>query len=167
MANGTVKKSYEIRGKKYVQDRIVLGQLDLLVPILTGIEINPGFDSEAISMIIKALGGKLPAALAVVLVEEGADLSEAMSAEALAARTKGLAWAVDLELAVEVITDFFDVNPISSIGEKIKGSLGGVLEKFGRTNSKTSSTSLAAETSQAGSASFGESPPERPSGGSE
>lgn len=59
---------YIIDGKTYIQKPLVLGQIRQLIGHLKGLEIKPG--SSGVGIVFE-LGDQLPAALAIVLVEEG------------------------------------------------------------------------------------------------
>lgn len=120
-------KSYEIGEKKYVQRAVVMGQFDMLLPILTGIPLREGID---VMEIVAALQGKIPDAMAIVLVEPNLSIQDAMEPENFAARVKHLTWNMDPEKVVEVVTDFFECNPISSISSKIKARMGSLQEKL-------------------------------------
>ncbi|MEM5790329.1 MAG: hypothetical protein AAGU11_23660 [Syntrophobacteraceae bacterium] len=160
-------KTYEIAGKNYVQKKIVLGQLELLVPILSGLEINA---ATPVAELVRSLGSALPEAIAVVVVEEGSDTRSAMQSDALRQRAQDLSWGMDLELAVEVVTDFFALNPISSIGAKVGEKLQSLRQakaKLQEANSNQQSMNSAPETSPGETLSCGVLTPIEPSSGSE
>lgn len=157
-------KTYEIGGQKYIQGPVALGQINLLLPLLAGIEIGP--DTDAVQLVV-SLGGKLPLGLAVVLVEEGANLREAMQPEALRKRAEHLEWALTVDAALEAATDFFEVNRVSSIGVRIGETVSGIQAKLAGTSSTMSSSTHAPETSPSGNTSSGQSPREPSSPGCE
>jgi hypothetical protein len=158
------EKTYEIAGRKYVQRPIVLGQLRLLAPVLAGIEVKSRSAAELISVI----GAKLADALAVVLVEEGARIEEAMEPENLEKRSGVLEWSLTPETAIEVAEDFFGMNRVSSTGERIAAALETLMpERTQTTGSNPSSSGCARETSPSASESSGACLPESPSIGCE
>jgi hypothetical protein len=158
-----VDKIYETGGRRYVQRPILLGQIRLLLPLVSGIAVHP--DMSELDL-ISQLGDRLPAALAIILVEESAaDLRAAMQSEALSARTEDLAWSVGPETALEVITDFFELTPISSIGAKIAAALKQLSARLPKTNSNPPSSNSAAETSPNETSSSGQSGPGEPISG--
>ena len=156
-------KIYEIGGRRYVQRPIVLGQLNILLPEISGIAIDAEMD---VVVLIRELGERLPAVLAAVLVEESEkDVRVAMQPGVREARAEDLAWSVDAQAALEVVTDFFDVNPISSIGAKIRGAIANVSANLPKTASNRSCSTSPGETSQSGSSSSGEPGQKTPSPG--
>lgn len=122
-----MEKQYQIGGKTFVQKPVVLGQFRLLTPIVSGIAI--GADATAAGL-VAVLGERLPEALAIVLVEDGANVREAMKDASRAERSAEIEWTIDPETAVEVISDFFECNPISSLSEKITGMAGKLTDQL-------------------------------------
>lgn len=114
---------YGINGKRYVQKPLVLGQLRQLTEVLKGIAWTP---ETAFTDIIALVGDRLPSALAVVLVEEGTSPGK-KDVEALA---KELEDALDVDTAVKVVEDFFTLNPVVSLLERLRG-LAGKMAKTG------------------------------------
>jgi len=158
-----MEKTYTIGGKKYVQRPIVLGQFQALTPIVGAIEFKDG----DIAGLIGALGERLPQALAVVLIEDGAEVREAMTR--LDDRTQDLTWSIDGALALEVIQDFFECNPVSSVLEKLAETMTQMAMQVrgSPTPSSTPSSSSRAEQSGDATNSSGELQPESPSSGSD
>lgn len=110
------RKTYEIGGKAFWQGPLVLGQVEYLLPIIEGLTFETG-DAAALG---KALGPKLYAALAVVLVEDGqtqGDLVDLLDQGKIEERAaffrKNIAWST----AAEVVSAFFTHNPITSMPE--------------------------------------------------
>lgn len=147
-------KEYDLEGVKYVQRRIVLAQFRALLPILEGIEIK---EESGAGEIARALGERLPKALAIVLIEEGLDVRAAL--EELEDRAKQLECRIGLEETLEAIEDFFDFNRVSSVLEKLTGIMrsvtSGIPAKAGKETSSKSSGGSAEETSPRGKRSFG------------
>lgn len=157
-------RKYLIGNKPYLQRPLVMGQLGLLLPLLESVRITESGLQPG--NILAALGRNLPRALAVVLIEEGRDVREAM--HELDARTEDLQWAMPPETALEVIEDFFDCNPISSIAQRIRGAAERIQERAGAKASSTgSSLTSAAGKSIDGTGSFGNATPQTGSGGCE
>lgn len=156
-----MEKRYEIGGVTYVQRPVVFGQLRKLAPLISG--IVAGMEPRATGL-MAALGGKLPEALAIVLIEDGADVREAMEEERRKERASVFEWTVDSIIALEVVSDFFECNRASLLSEKL-GSLTKQLVSLTET-SKPSSSPSPEETSPAGTESSGESPSPSPSDGS-
>ncbi len=156
-------KTYQIGNKTYIQRPIVMGQLGLLLPLLESVRITEsGLQPGAV---LAALGRNLPRALAVVLIEDDLSVREAMND--LDARTDEMQWAVSPETALEVIEDFFDCNPISSIARRIRE----VSERIKqRADAQASSTGLSLTSAEERylkeKFSSGDAPPKTDSGGS-
>ena len=116
---------YEIGGKKYFQKKIVLGQIEQLLDLLQGMEIPA---SRNPWIVRGALKDKIYLALAIALVEEGK--TPKRDSEELAQIADGLKWAIDPETVLQVIEDFFELNPLSSLLKKLEGIVG-KMEKAG------------------------------------
>jgi hypothetical protein len=108
------RNTYQINGQTYWQDTLVLGQAEHLTPLLDGLSMPDG----NIQVVIKAMGPKLYRALACVLVQEGQTQQDLVTAldqgklEELAARHRNQCrW----DVAVQVVTDFFDCNPVTTL----------------------------------------------------
>ncbi len=131
---------YTIGGKKYVQKKLVLGQIRQLTNLLDGIAIPENSDTTAW---VLALGSKISEALAIVLTEENASLAD----KDLAQNTKEIEFNIEPELVVEVVEDFFGCNPIASILGKLTGMIGNVVETTEKmTGLKDSASSSPGET---------------------
>jgi hypothetical protein len=156
------QKTYELNGVKYIQRPIVLAQFRALLPILEGIEIR---EESGAGEIANTLGEKLPKALAIVLIEEGLDVRDALGK--LDDRAKQLECRIGLEETLGAIEDFFAFNRVSSVLEKLTGIMRSVtsgipaslaskvdLSSRSRGSSKSSGDS-AAETSPRGRKSSG------------
>jgi hypothetical protein len=110
---------YEIGGKKYFQKPIVLGQISQIESFLTKNNIPLGEGPEAL---IRFMGSKLSEGLAIVLQEEGVPLKD----KDLSKLADDLAFTVDFETALKIVTDFFVCNPTNSILEKLGGAIGSI-----------------------------------------
>ena len=145
------EKKYDIGGKVYVQRPLVLGQTRQLLRVLDGLAL-PG--NLEVRSLIETLGESLPAALAVVLTEEGKSPKD-KDIEALAAE---LEFSITLEQTAQVIEDFFDCNPLPSLLDKLTKAAGNIGAGMKATALKNSASSSPAETSAAGTESSGVSP---------
>ncbi len=101
-------KKYTIGDKIFMQKKLVLGQWKELRNILDEI-IIPG-ELTPLSL-VNALSSNLFIALAIVLTEEG----KSPRGKDLAALADEIEYGITAEVAIEVITDFFDLNPIPLI----------------------------------------------------
>lgn len=114
---------YTIGGRHYTHRPLVLAQWEQLIELLKGTNIP--LRSGVMGM-ITALGDKLPQALAVCLTEEGKSPKD-KDVEALAQEIR---YALTAEMAMEIIDDFFALNPLPLILEKLAGTiqiLGGMI----------------------------------------
>lgn len=146
-------KQYEIGHKTYVQHPIVLGQLQMLLPLMGGMAISTGSPAE----IAAILGAGLPRALAIVLIEQGSDVRESCSSEMIETRMANLEWSITPELALEVVEDFFVCNRTSSLVERIREGLDKLMPGAMGGMSSQSSTPLQEEISPNVMQSSGES----------
>jgi len=134
-------KSYQFNGKTYLMKPLVLGQIRALMEILKTVKIervNP-------TTIVFALGEKLHYALAIVLIEEGLHIKDAI--EKYRERASELECLISPEDALQVVEDFFELTPVSSLAEKMAGTIKNLTQQI----SKTSSTVSRTETSANGS----------------
>lgn len=150
---------YIIDGKTYIQKPLVLGQIRQLIGHLKGLEIKPG--SSGVGIVFE-LGDQLPAALAIVLVEEGKSPKREM--EEIKQFSEELEYLIDGDTTVMVVEDFFVCNPISSILERI-GRLKKFLTAKNPTGSKNPSSSSPEEISPKETPSSGDTLPENVSPG--
>lgn len=152
------EKKYEIGGKTYIQRKLVLGQWKELWAILENCAIPN--DINPISL-VTSLGNNLFPILAVILTEEGLPL-QGKDIQTLAGEIE---YGITPETAIEVIADFFELNPIPSL----LNNLWALAEQFREKMTEiglTSSVSLSAvRTSPDETGSSGMSPSETPSNG--
>ncbi len=133
-----MEKNYRIGDRTYVQRPIVLGQLRMLLPLLEGVRITGGTPLELAGM----LGSeKLGTALAVVLVEEGLSVVDAM--KSIEARAEEIGYAVTPEQALEAVEDFFACNRVSSLLERLLTMLIGLRTRITRAYANLSESSTA------------------------
>ena len=117
-----VKKeySYTIGTKKYAQKPIVIGQVNQLIDLIK----TADFPTEPTpTSILITLGDKVPLAIAIVLHEPDKALREKDYKEL----AKEIEFDLTPEMALEVVSDFFDCNLISSLFDKIQKTV----EKIG------------------------------------
>ena len=112
-------KEYDINGRAFVQRPLVLGQIQQLLRVLDGIALP---DPLTLASLLDALGGRLYSAIAVVITEKGCSPRD-KDLEALAAE---LEWSAPLETALEIVDDFFVLNPASSLLGKAGSMIGGL-----------------------------------------
>ena len=142
---------YDIGGKKYIQRPLVLGQMLQISEVLKGVKTLPVNPAEA----LRALGDKMPKALAIVLTEEGQSIKD----KDLEAISKEISFSIDMDTMFKVIEDFFVCNPISLNLDKFTGAMQRISEKA-KTGFKSSSSSSREETSPAETKSSGDTPSE-------
>jgi hypothetical protein len=121
-----MEKTYIIGEKKYTQKPLVLGQVKQLLDLLKGVMIPADAGSLELVMI---LGDKLPLALAIVLAEEG----KSLRSKDIPAMADEIEFAVIPDQVLEIVDDFFLINPISSISEKLMKMverIGGQMKKI-------------------------------------
>jgi hypothetical protein len=120
-----MKYEYDIGGTIYEQRPLVLGQAKQLLAATEGVRIPRLIDpSGGISIDIvelaRLMGDQLPLALAVVLTEKG----KSARGKDLPALADDIEFAVTLEQTLDIISDFFVCNPLSSFLEKLAGATG-------------------------------------------
>jgi hypothetical protein len=137
-------KSYNINGKTYTQKPLVIGQVADMKNLIAGIQI---VDLSPLG-IIQSLGDKLPMALAVVLIPEGAKVKN----RDLLAIAEEMEENLDIDTALEMAADFLSFNPLSSISSKSRGLIDKVWQMMPKrdkeTGSSRSSKNFATETLQ-------------------
>ena len=147
--------NYELGEKKFFQKKIVLGQIEQLLDLLQDIAIPATRDPWILK---KALGEKIYKALAIVLVEEGKTPRREM--EEIDRLSEEIRWNIDPETILQVIEDFFVLNPLSSLLKRLEG----LIEKMSKAGieielgSRTLSPSSPEETSPREISSSGDSP---------
>jgi hypothetical protein len=155
---------YEINGKTYVQKKLVLGQVKQLQKLLKEVK----FAGSVTTMdFITSIGERLSEALAIVLIpvsveaprrDENLSGFEPLRNKNVLELASELEDGMDLELAMQVINDFFVCNPIASILEGFNAMLEGIGKGIAKTGLTNSSSSSAAETLPKETPSNGDSP---------
>lgn len=146
------ERSYEIGGQKYLQKKLVFGQIQQLEEVLRDCTI-PALNPQAI---IAGLGNKICSAIAVVLIPEGVSLKDkTRDIEALA---EELRFTIEAEQIMEIVNDFFICNPIASLLEMLAGVLQAIYQRVQMETGLTlSSVFSPEETSASETASSGDS----------
>lgn len=149
---------YTIGNKIFVQRQLVLGQWRELSNALKNVVISGELTP---SKLVRALGDNLFIVLAIVMTEEG----KSLRGKDLPVLAEEIEYGITPETAIEVIADFFDLNPIPLILKNLAGlekTIRNKITAIGLTNSASSS---AAETSPGGTGSSGISPSIKPEDG--
>ncbi|MCF6267634.1 MAG: hypothetical protein L3J57_13975 [Desulfuromusa sp.] len=107
-------KTYEIAGKTYEQRPLVFGQWQQLNRIIDGLEIPAALTPRSLT---GAFADRLDQILAVVLTEKDKSPRD----KDLAQLAEHLAFEMSPEQVAEVVTDFFDCNPIHSVLNLVVG----------------------------------------------
>ncbi|MDA8104657.1 MAG: hypothetical protein M0Z71_04690 [Nitrospiraceae bacterium] len=142
---------YTIGGKTYMQRPLVLGQIMQLMALLKGLVIPKGIGALGL---VSLLGDRLPEAIAVVLVPEGVVLKD----KDISALAEDIGFEIEPDTAIEVVENFFDLNPLSLILQKLSGMAEKIAGKIVATSSVTSSASSPGETLPDGTKSYGDTP---------
>jgi hypothetical protein len=147
--------TYEIGGKKYIQKKLVFGQIRQLESELSGITVTS--ETTIIQLINKLIGGgMLSKFFAIILTPEGTKLKD-KNIDELASEIE---FDIDIELGIKVIEDFFACNQIASIFEKLIKAVEALQKK--QIGSMNLSASLQTETSQKETISPGDTDPTMP-----
>ncbi|HBE45742.1 MAG TPA: hypothetical protein DDW17_09975 [Deltaproteobacteria bacterium] len=146
-----MKYVYEINGKRWIQKPLVIGQVKQLISIIGHLKIPGNID---IPGLIALLGEELPRVIAIILTPEGMSLRE----KEIDTLEKELEETLYIETAIQVIEDFFDLNPIALSLERLTGAIEKIQSQM--IQSKSSSVSSQEETSQKETKSNGDIPSE-------
>ena len=141
---------YEIGGKQYTQQALVWGQIKKIKNLLSGTKFAGELN---VMSIIDVLEDKMPAAVAIVLKEDGKPLKE-KNIEELA---NGFEDVLELETMVDIIDDFFLCNRIGSLLQKLKTVFGKLLPEIDLTSLTDQSQVSQKEISPSESKSSGDS----------
>lgn len=123
--------TYEIGGEKYMQKELVWGQwlqvMDEIEDVILPEELRP-------LELMKALKDKLPKLLAVVLVKEDEALESRHESVGIATfiltRSAKLAFMMTPQQMIDVVSDFFDANPLHLLLKNLIGKVNQVQEKI-------------------------------------
>lgn len=144
---------YDIDGRAFVQRPLVLGQVQQLLRALDGMTVP---ENLSLASLLDSLGGRLYSALAIVITEKGCSPRD-KNIEELADK---LEWSAGMDTVMEILDDFFTMNPVSSLlgkAGKMIGGLNRTILALG-TGSTRPSSSSPEETSPAGTLSSGDTP---------
>ena len=151
--NGTHREmKYTIDGKTFYQLPLSLGQGEHLIKALRGVDLGALTDVSALSAL---LGANLPHALACVLIPDGVtrrDFLAMLDTPSFVEEQAALLHAeITIETITQVITDFFDSNPLAMLVDTLTPIASGIGNPLSRMmNSKNSTPSYAEETPQNG-----------------
>jgi len=143
-------RQYKIGDKIYIQRPLVIGQVKQLLAELQGIVIPSNVD---VIDLVAAIGDRLPDALAVILTPSGMSPKD----KDLKKLSEELAFSLEIEQAMEVVEDFFVLNPISSLFGRLNQAIEKIQAQF-LMSSTTLSASSQEETSQKEMQSNGDTP---------
>jgi hypothetical protein len=104
---------YEFGGRKYAQAKMVWGQVKQLNAVIKGIQFPAS--GLTVPAIVELLGEEVPMVLAIILTEEGTSIKD-KNLDALAADFE---YGIPLDIIIQVFEDFFEINPITSVLEKL------------------------------------------------
>lgn len=141
------EKRYSIGGKNYFLRPLVLGQWQQLLGLLEGVRVRTDMTAGDV---IGLCGKDLHRALAIVLRDE-----TPLKSKDIEAWAETLAFEATPEQALEVVRDFFDLNPISSLTEGIGTLMRDVAARLSGTGSSNSASSAQPGTSPEKGASSG------------
>ena len=141
---------YEIGGRKYFLKPLVLGQAQQLIRFLKGKKLP---ESLSPIEIIESLGDDLSEGLAIVLSEEGKHLKD----KNLKELAKEIQFSILPESVLEIIKDFFELNPLASILQRLAEKINQIIDQL-MTGSMKSSSPSQEETSQKETKSSGDTP---------
>lgn len=117
--------NYDIGGKTYTMLSLRMGQVHQLLDLLKDQEIP---DELTVASLFATLGPKLKEAIAIVLHVPDVRLQDKNIAEL----ADEIAFEITPEQEMEIIEDFFDCTPISSILERMSGMVEKITEKLSK-----------------------------------
>ncbi len=135
MSEQNAERKYQIGGRAFTQRPLVWGQVKQLNALIKDMQLPSS--GVTVPLLIDVLGEKLPVVIAVVLTEDGQLLKD-KDVSSLAAF---LEFEITFEQSVQVVEDFFTINPITSVLEKFGTALDH-LNKRTKTAISTSTGSL-------------------------
>lgn len=145
------EKRYEIGGKTYVQRPLVLGQWRQLNDVTKEVILPKDLN---VKNLIMAFGNRLFHVLAVIITEEGKSPRD----KDLAALAEEIEFGVTPETALEMIADFFALNPVFSLLNNLESLVSQIQRAVGEIGLTNYASSAAAGTSPEGTGSSGASP---------
>jgi len=128
----TQEFKYTIGDKVYKQTPLVLGQIQQLTNLIKNLELPTEITPLSL---ITSLGDKLPTAIAIVLKDPNIPLKN----KDLGTFADEIMFELSTEDTLQVIEDFFSCNQISSLLEKINGTVIKITESLNQTKKETGS----------------------------
>lgn len=114
------KYEYTIGGHRFHQQKLVLGQVEHLGRVLKGLSFE--VDPLDVGAILTTVGGKLPEAMAAVLLREDEEPSALLQdLDGPRERVAFLRVHLEWDVAVQVVRDFFGCNPIGTLPSLLSG----------------------------------------------
>jgi hypothetical protein len=141
---------YEINGKKYTQQELVLGQWQQLLKFLKGKEMPKMLSPRHV---VEELGDDICEAIAIILREEGKHLKDKNIKEL----AKEIQFSIKPKLSLKIVKDFFVCNHLGSIMDEVAQEIMEILNQTTPILQKSSSSS-AEETSPSEIKSSGDIP---------
>lgn len=144
------KKEYSIGDKKYFLKPLVLGQWQQLIRFLKGKKLPERLSPTGI---LESLGDDLFEGFAIVLCEDGRPLKD----KKISDLATEIQFSILPDQAMDIIEDFFVLNPMADLLKRLAGRIGQIAEKL-LTGSMKSASSSPEETSPSGTKSSGDTP---------
>ena len=116
-------KRYEVEGKTYTQQRLVLGQIRQLFELFKGGIPLSTLTRPTPREIMRLLGNDIFRGIAIILRVEGVPLQD----KDLDALAKELEWGMTPDVLAEVIRDFFVFTPILSLLAEFNDLMDGLI----------------------------------------
>jgi len=123
----------------YVRRPLVIGQVKQLMDVLGDIILPADID---IPGIIAVLGVRLPYALAVILTEKDTHPKD----KDIDGLGESFTYTLETSTAIQAVEDFFVLNPVASLLEKMSGMVDKIHEALGMNGSKSFAASSQQET---------------------
>jgi hypothetical protein len=147
-----MKYVYEINGKRLILKPLVIGQVKQLTHAIGHLKIPGNID---IPGLVSLLAEELPGVFAIILTPEGMRLKD----KDINALAEEFEETINIETAIQIVEDFFDLNPIASVLERLTGAIVKIQNQAIQ-SSTSSSVSSQEETSQKETKSNGDIPSE-------
>ena len=113
------KKTYTIGGRRYLQKPLVLGQWEQILAI---IKIPDGTDDLSVASIVEMIGSKMATAIAIMICEDGKELRD----KDVNSLRDDIRFELDTDTSFRVVEDFFLMNSIISLFERVGGIMDAV-----------------------------------------
>ena len=113
-------KFYEVGTEKvkYCQDTLTIGQLKQLITLFHNLNLFDRLKETqfSASVLLNLLGTEIPSFLAIILFKEGTKLKDKIPKEF----EEEIEFNIQLEQAVDIITDFFEITSLSLLWVKME-----------------------------------------------